>query len=288
MSFHLRQRFVLVFCHQAHHSSYQTSCSVPSAKKLLNFFLEYHNKTRTIPSFLLTILTSAEEKLEISSAQEAYDDVSRGSILELGFLDRLAKSVHSFVTPGQCLDLLNDTSWVLQRMWSSFQDAHEKSKADLGDGARKKRKLDGGSASDERLVSEEETIAVRLAFVFRLVSVVWPSIPLHSVPDDTKKMLRDSVASAEVLILSILKGLKKFGGKSERRGLNTWSWEVIIAAVMRLQYALTSSKALAFKIVRDEKAEARMLKALGSDKTLPELKIEIVGEILNFGIQRLI
>lgn len=202
-----------------------------------------------------------------------------GSILGLAHLDRLAKIIHNFVTPGQCLEVISVSAEILKETWVNFQEAHEKSKADLGDGARKRRKVDSAGAFIDRPPSQEEILAARFAFMCRLVAVIWPAVPVHLVSEDVRAKLREKVHSLRENVISpgIVKGTKNIGGKSERRGLDTWHWEAVVAAVLRLQYMLTSCKTLQVEVVRDEKAEARMLKALGSDEYLPDLKLEIVS-----------
>lgn len=255
----------------------------------LELLLDYHTKTRTIPAHLLHLLAALGENLDIDRARSTYNDVTTGSILGLAHLERLAKSIHNFVTPGQCLEVITITAEILEQTWINFQEAHEKSKADLGDGARKRRKLDASGLFVDDPASQEEILAVRFAFMCRLVSVIWPAVPVHLVAEDVKAKIRESVEHLrENVILSGVKGMKKIGGKSDRRGLDTWHWEVAVAAVLRLQYTLASSKTLPIEIVRDEKAEARMLKVLGSDECLPDLKLEIVSSSLRKPVALLI
>jgi hypothetical protein len=122
-----------------------------------------------------------------------------------------------------------------------------------------------------------ETTAISFAFLCRLISVIWASIPENTVQDDIKTRTRDSVQDFHTaVILPALRGFKNISKENKRKGLDAWSWEVAVTAVLKLQYSLTSSK-LGIEVFQEEKLKSRMAKVLESDESLPELKLEIVG-----------
>ena len=256
----------------------QLSSSSKPAAEFLELGLDYHKKTRTLPAYFSTIIDALEQTADSTDCGNPYNTYAAilgGPIFEASHVEKLRKALRGFVTPGQCLGFLTQTKRTLERAYSqSFQ---RQDIPDVGSSkpSRKRRKLD----SDPAACSPVE--AINFAFVCSIITVVWSSLPVHSLADESRSGVANEVQGVDtsVIIPVLSAGLKRERDEEESAS-RSWSRDIITSSALRMRYALSVCTPLGFQPALDTRTESRMLRLLKSSDVLPELKIEIVNRTL--------
>ena len=200
----------------------------------------------------------------------AYQVASAGPLTSLTFYDELSRVTHNFLTPGQILDTISDVSRHLTNAYDRFLDCEAKQSADRGDGPRKKRKKDTSTLLDR---TEAEYHAVSFALVARTMVVVLRALPLHSVTDDVRaeaeRMILDVHAAAAARVLA--------DGLADAARRESWGWQIVLAAALRLRYGLACAPSLPAQPPLDGELLDTMLSCMCDESLLPEVVVEMVS-----------
>ncbi|THH21561.1 hypothetical protein EW146_g35 [Bondarzewia mesenterica] len=263
-----------------------------SASQLLLLLLSHHAKTRTLPIHigrLLTALTPPFPLAPSSSLRLTYKDFTASPLLDPLHLEKLSKSVHAFLTPGQAHGTALDVFRALQRIWEGFSEAYKTSLANDGTGARKKRRIsDRPSDQQSGQVKDAEPWAISFALAARIVSSVITAVPINSVTADVQEELRAVIGDAldGFLGQAVQMSLDKVdraeeGGES---GTDDWAVQVVGAAALRLKYAIEVAGDL--RVVAQAGGDVgRMVTAVKSAEILPELQIEFFRTLFGQAIE---
>ena len=96
--------------------------------QFLNLLLEYDAKTRSLPSAIAYVSEAFSvhhlERIP-GGPQAAYRVASAGPLTSIPFLDELSRVVHSFLTPGQVLDLIGEVARRLADAYDGFRTYRE-------------------------------------------------------------------------------------------------------------------------------------------------------------------
>jgi len=170
--------------------------------------------------------------------------------------------------------ILSQTRNTLERVYFGTPEQQFTPDAENSDRPRKRRKLD----LEPLLCSPAK--ATSFSLVCRIISIVWVSLPLHSLEDESRLEAANEIrdANARFIIPLLSAGLKGKYDEGERGAYGSWARDIITSSVLRLQYALSACASLNFRPVCDTKMESRMLRLLETPDVLPELKIEIVNK----------
>ncbi|KAH9947654.1 Urb2/Npa2 family-domain-containing protein [Amylocystis lapponica] len=263
-----------------HRSGYLIPSCDSSILTYLGLLLDYHSTIRAIQSFVLHWFDALSvQHLQAVSEQprDAYSSASSGPLLSFPFLDRLSKAMHSFLTPGQVLDIVQA---ILQRWKDAFISFKEQARsvaADHGEGTRKKRKIVASLASGKH--SDPEWAAVTFSLLSKAVVVVLVSLPVHSVLEDVRQEIRLAIREAYSLIVPrALKNTFKVMGSDNRT--ETWHWQVVACAALRAHYGLVTVPRLSLDLRLDDQYISKMLLAAISEETLPEFAVEMLRNVL--------
>jgi len=221
---------------------------------------------------ILDALKRATDGVVSSDLPKTYATVLGGPIFEDSHVDKLRNALRVFITPGQCFGFLVQTKGMLERAANS-EPSSQQSIPDTESTKRpcKRRKLDF-----KHTVSPAK--AVDFVFVCSVITIVWPSLPIHSLADEPRS---EAVTEIQGVNTNVITPLLTAGLKREHEeggsAFRSWSWDVIMSSVLRLQYALSACTAFSIQPTHGAKAESRMFRFLELSDVLPELKIEIVN-----------
>ena len=188
------------------------------------------------------------------------------------YLEKLSTALHGFLTPGQIPELAGHVLTELSSAATSFVGIESRSAADEGERPRKKRKgLQTGSTPP---LADADDLACRVVVLSGIAAVVLGSSPLQTLQDGVRAEVLQTVQSSYTSLQAVItKGLKRL--RREDRA-DSWAWEAVTVAVLRLQYRLSSAPQLHIPIEQDEKALTRMAELLKVETLLPELRVTMV------------
>ncbi|KAF9647481.1 hypothetical protein BDM02DRAFT_3187912 [Thelephora ganbajun] len=253
--------------------------SSKAAAEFLEIGLDHHKKTRILPAYFSTVLDALEQttdNIDCSNPYNTYAAVLGGPIFEESHVEKLRKALKGFVTPGQCLGFLAQTKSTLERAYSKLSRQRDIPDSESSKHSHKRRKLDPESTMCSPVK------AIDFAFVCNVITIVWPSLPIHSLMDESRSEAVNEIQGVNTSVVTpvLSVGLKlerdEEGGSASR----SWSRDIIASSALRLQYALSVCIPLNFQPAYDTKMESRMLSLLESSNVLPELKIEIGRSLL--------
>lgn len=224
---------------------------------------------------ILDVLEQTADSPESGNPRNIYEVVLGGAIFEDSHVEKLRKAVRSFVTPGQCLGFIMQTKATLEQVHS---EPFQQDIPDIGNlkPPRKRRKL------DLEPMKRPSALAVNFAFASSLIAVVWSSLPVHSLADDSRSEAMNEVQGVNESVIAPLlsAGFKRERDKEGGNASRSWSRDIVTSSALRLQYALSVCTPLSFRPAHDTKTQSRMLRLLKSSDVLPELKIEIVSRVI--------
>ncbi|KII93436.1 hypothetical protein PLICRDRAFT_35642 [Plicaturopsis crispa FD-325 SS-3] len=249
-----------------------------AAVKLLSTLIEHHSKTRTLPSYITSLLHSlSPSSLSplIDSPHTAYETASSGPLLSLSHLDRLAKSTYGFMTPGQILATAQSILQELRNAWEGF---HQALNEDSNEGPRKKRKMENGGQNRD---VNAQGLAISFSLSARIVATVLSSLPLQSAPELVRTEVRDLLADAHSVfahqvVSKMFKSIRKDGRD------DIWAPQIVAASALRFRYSLCTPTAISLRIEPkpERKLFVKMLDIVGGDGILPELTLGIYRALL--------
>jgi hypothetical protein len=228
---------------------------------------------------VLDTLEKTTDRTDSSNPYDTYAAVLGGPIFEEFHVEKLKKALRGFVTPGQCLGFLAQTRSALEKVYSGPSGQQSTPRAEGSERSRKRQKLDLDPST--RPPSE----AIRFAFVCKVIAIVWPSLPFHSLTDEFRLEAVNEIQGVGTSVIAPLLSaeLKRKRDVEWGSASRLWSRDVITSSALGLQYALSVCTPLNFRPVHDIKMESRMLRLLESPDVLQELKIEIVNRTLLLG-----
>ncbi len=239
----------------------------------LQLLLEYDSKTRDLPSAIVHV----SEAFSVPHLERipdgplaAYRLASSSPLTSQPFLDKLARAVHNFLTPGQVLETISDVSRSLKDAYECFVERDAGQSADRGGGPRKKRRKSAAQPSND--YSDSEYHAISFALIARNMTVVLRSLPLHSLTHDTRAEAERSVREvyAAVATRALVDGL----GNIDRSG--SQPWQFIVIGALRLHYGLARAPALRLELPLGHELLSDMLKCVSSACVIPEVVVEMV------------
>ncbi|KAF7982078.1 hypothetical protein HWV62_30382 [Athelia sp. TMB] len=246
---------------------------------LLTLLLDYHTKTRTIPTYINTLLSSLSpplQDLSLKTYTEIYASSSSGPLLSRPHLTLLAKHTHTYLTPGQLAPLAQTAFDAISGIWNAFLIANEKTQ-----GKKKKRKID---VAEKKGDADADELAIQLSLTCRIIGTVIPSLPLHSLPNSSRQNVHDNLTSisSELIRPSIAILLAFIKEQSGRRG-DGWAAQVSAAALMRFDYALMGLRPLSLGKHMQRPSVQRMLDFVEAEEASisPELILEILRTLLS-------
>ncbi|KAF8168340.1 Urb2/Npa2 family-domain-containing protein [Crassisporium funariophilum] len=251
-------------------------CPEPSEPHFafLDILLDYHTKTRTMNVFLESIFASLSANVAFSTTvQERYQTTLSSPIMHTLFLSRLSKSMQNFSTPTQCLSVVNLVFDNLKNVWEQYNGVSRQLIPKQVVSSQEKRQTPAVGEG------EPGEFAVIYSSVARLASVILSSLPIQSLPPTTVEEVRGSLFEFRTAFVhhTISKCLKTVKKKSS---VDLWATEVVLAATMRLLYAINISKSLSLAPHHDTKLLGKISDTLDNDDLLPELILELFRTLL--------
>lgn len=224
-------------------------------------------------SMMLDALSKTVDDIDPGDPYGAYTTVIGGPIFEDSHSEKLMKALRGFLTPGQCLGFLEQTKSTLTLICSGSSGGQNTPGAENSERPRKQRKLD----LEPSACSPAK--AIKFALVCSVIAIAWTSLPFHSLVDESRSEAVNGVRGVDMSIITPLlsAGLKRKRDEQGKSIPRSWSRDVVMSSVLRLQYVLSMCASLDYHPTHDTKMGSRMLKFLESSDVLPELKIEIVN-----------
>ena len=221
---------------------------------------------------ILDALEQTTDSIDPSDPYNTYAAALGGPIFEDSHVEKIRKALQAFVTPGQCLGFLAQTKNALERVNSEHSKQQNISDTEGSKRSRKRRKLDPST-------TYSPIKATNFAFVCSAIAIIWPSLPIHSLADESRSEAVNQIRGTDANVITPLlsMGLKRERNEEGGSPSRSWSRDIITSSALRLQYALSTCTAFGFQPAHDIKTESRMLRLLESSDVLPELKIEIVN-----------
>ncbi|KAJ7783538.1 Urb2/Npa2 family-domain-containing protein [Mycena maculata] len=218
----------------------------PSIFSFLELLLEYHVRTRTMHEHVESLFAAlAPPSREIADIRAEYCCSSSSALLHPTHLERLAKSMQKFLTPtqtGQTVKLVLET---LHSLWDQML-----------------------AASDP----ESSRLAPAFSFSATLASVVLTALPFQALPATTLQEVTDSISDmrSNFVPRALTKTLKTI----RKKVADSWGFQVIAAALLRLGYALNAPST--------EKLWTSAEIASQDENLLPELSLELFRMLLKW------
>lgn len=236
-----------------------------------------------------------------------YETVLSSPLVHPTHLNRVIKSIHGFFTTSQILPIARglieslDEAWLQLRGTLPSNDGGDDENAS-GNGSRAHTTSNTPSTNPDA-----KSCAISFSLSVRIACVVLSSLPIHSVPQDTRDELQqlfDGTIHTGLVhkpVLKIFRIVRKskntgtpqddasLGGPSvqAQASVDIWGLQIAASACLRLHYALNTSTAvlhLKLNAHYDMKMTAKMVD-ITSDGTLtllPELRLEIVRSFSSF------
>ncbi|KAI5119926.1 hypothetical protein M0805_000891 [Coniferiporia weirii] len=278
------------------------SSTSPAAQVLLHELLDFHSKTRTIPSYLSCLIDClvsgplSEKKIDKYTVPHLFHrDCASGSLLCLAHLGEVSRAVKAFLTPGQTSDTVQATLLSLGAAWGAYLDSKDaamdiaedqtikglKTK-DHGDRKSKRRKVDDSFSS----MSTTDRSAVSYSLVARVVAVILPSLPFSTLPESTYNIVRSSIGTVwvESLGKAVLTGLDVSSQMSRNK---RWAGQIVTAATLRICHALNMCPSLrSSEFLRQEIVPlSSSIAMIRSEEANPELVVELLRSFFDKDLQ---
>ncbi|KZV77619.1 hypothetical protein PENSPDRAFT_621174 [Peniophora sp. CONT] len=250
-----------------------------SASELLTLCITYHSRARSLPSFLGQIKTVfASLASSEGSIRELYPRVAGSPLLARSFLAGLSKSMQTFVTPGQVLSTAQDVLYSLTPAYETFTNLAAQAAGDSGLGSRKKARKSRAStgAQSHSEAAGVDAAAVSFALLARVAACVLPALPIQTVTPAVQEEVRACIHQADFVKGDLLN--PEMRGDNDRES-NVWAVDIVLAAALRLVYALQAATRLQFPSSQPERNVA-LAKVQHRSDVLPELFLEMSRYLL--------
>ncbi|THH11364.1 hypothetical protein EW145_g684 [Phellinidium pouzarii] len=271
------------------------STSFPSAQALLHNLLDFHSKTRTIPSYLSTLIdclsgcpTSKRIVKKYTEPIRLHRDCASGSLLGLAHLEEVSRAVKGFLTSGQTPEAVQALLEIFNASWSSYSDDHnammdvdENEAMTAVEILRKSENKKSKRRKVETLsipMSARELSAVSYSLVARVIAIVLPSLPFSTLPEPSYAILRSSITEAWMGIRKNA-ALIAFNALPETSVGERWASQIVTASTLRICHALNMCPSLrSLDTMSTETVPsgqtASMIRSAG---TTPELIVELIN-----------
>lgn len=215
-----------------------------AALSLLATLIDFHTRSRTMPTYIQALLESTSNLLD---TRDIYTTTLSSVVVSAAHLDLLAKSTTTYVTPGQVTDTTEQLLGFIQQQWSAYPSS-------IGD-----------MASEDPIVA-----ATAMSVTCRLAATVLTSIPLKTILPDSRAAVVQILQQARSNFLgpALSKALKhlKSGKKSKRsEEANDLGWNILAATLVRFHYTLAMSNiGLSWDVDVGDKISTRMQRVVVS------------------------
>ncbi|KAG6891425.1 hypothetical protein C0992_007204 [Termitomyces sp. T32_za158] len=240
----------------------------------LDVVLAYHNKTRTVNTYiegLLNALSTIDTASLKGSPIEFYQSALSSPLFNATHFQRLSKALQAFLSGSQISALAQVTFGFLKQNWEKFDvedDTEERS-------PKRRKTLNMGSTGLSE--SQRDCSAAVFSLSSHLAMTVFSSLPLHVVTKELREKLR-----------SLLNDIRKFAARVVKKAMKpltrsdqtSWPNSIVSAASLRLWYALDVSGNVTPAPFEDEKLYKRALKASKDEHMLPELLLELLKRLV--------
>ncbi|VDB84507.1 unnamed protein product [Peniophora sp. CBMAI 1063] len=252
------------------------------ALELLTLCISHHSRARSLPNFLghvQDIFTSLASHQ--GSIRGLYQRAASSPLLAQDFTSALAKAVQTFVTPGQVLPIAQDIVTSLERAYETFTALAARTIGDTGVGPRKKARRSHPSTIDSTTLDTtcSDAAAVSFTFLARIAAAVLPILPIHTLTSKVQEDVRTCIQQAE-----FVKELLGTGAQDEHdRRTDTWAADIVLAAALRLSYALQAAPRLQFTALQSAHQRC-IIKVHQRSSILPELFLETTRYLLKTAV----
>lgn len=225
---------------------------------------------------ILDALEQTASSTDSSNPHNTYAAVLGGPVFKESHVEKLRKSLRAYVTPGQCLGFLSQTKSALEQANPIYSRQQDTPGAKASKRPRKRRKLDLESTVCSSIT------AINFAFVCSVIAIVWPSLPIHSLAEESRSEAVKEIRGVNTSVIGPLlsAGLKQEYDEEGGGASRAWPQDITTCSVLRLQYVLSTCPAFGFPSTYYTEMESRMLGLLEASGVLPELKMEIVNRTL--------
>ncbi|KAJ7492845.1 Urb2/Npa2 family-domain-containing protein [Mycena latifolia] len=223
------------------------SAPFPSVFSFLELVLEYHVKTRTIDTHIESLFAALAPHLQdmpTSDIQHQYRCSSSSAFLHSIHLERLAKSTRKFLTSTQTRPTISFILETLEACWNRL------------------------TITDD----ERDSLALTFSSSARLASVILTALPLQALPATTLSEV--DVLITEIKSKFLPRALSKTLKTIRKNVADSWGWQVIAAAILRLEYALDTPYA--------DKLWSKIETTSEDGHLLPELRLELYRIVLKW------
>ncbi|KAK7064414.1 Urb2 domain-containing protein [Favolaschia claudopus] len=225
---------------------------IPASPSLLHFLellLEYHIKARTMHTHIESLFAAMAthcQRLHSSDIQHQYQWMFSSSVLHPTHLGWLVNATRKFLTPSQTGQIAKFVSETLRTCWDQFSGT-----TDL-----------------------ESCNCLTLTFCSsaQLASAILTALPLHTILDLTLREVQDSIDEIKATFLPSV--LAKVLKTIRKNPADMWMWQVMAAAILRLQYALNTPYS--------DKLWSKVESASREAHLLPELHLELFRMLLRW------
>lgn len=224
----------------------------------------------------------------------AHRECTSGVLLSLKHMEGLARSIRSFLTPGQTQEAADSALTALQNAWTTLLDSRAAREHTMdvdvevqknSEGRKKKRrKTDPEVMSTSESLTSTERAALAYSLIARTIAVILPSLPFTSLSDTARLTVKTSISNA----------WSGYMTKTSQDAFNPsslpeecWDAQCIFAATLRIRHALlTSPELCSLDMLTGPVAMPGKTNAIvNSPETVPELVVELV-RVLGLDLDR--
>lgn len=242
----------------------------------MDFILEYHSKTRTLPAYIDMLLSSIHTFISSNSdasRQKIYDVTSKSAPMSQTHLSLLSSRIRTLITPSQAHALAQSIVQNLNDTWAS-----------------------GDEPMEEDTMTDVRPLGINWKFDTHICPTIWAvvisSIPVHIASPSAQDEIRTTIRSAYDTIAYSTGALLKQIDDSQKRALQArgqsiavdqdtdehWLMMVTLTAMFKLLYRILGAlpNGTSFRKFGTE-TRMRMLEVANAQGTLSELRVEIVS-----------
>lgn len=234
--------------HLVSRSSDSTPDEHDAGWSLLAVLIDFHTRSRTLPTYFQALLDSTIRLLKTS---DLYTSTLSSVVVSTAHLELLAKSTTTYLTSGQVTDTTEQLLTFLQQQWNAYPST-------------------GEIASEDPIVA-----ATAISVTCRLAATVLTSLPLKNILPDSRAAIVQMLqqARSDFLGPALSKALKHItpGKKSKRsEEANDAGWNIVTAALVRFHYTLAMSTiGLTWEVDVGDKISTRMRRVVVASKGQP-------------------
>ena len=197
-------------------------------------------------------------------------------------LERLGRTIGTFLTPGQTLRCVEMIFETINDSWKAFSNSLK----GIGDLKENAMAVDSGFESQTQDV---KALAVSLSLQVYLILFVLTNLPMQHLTEESAMSVRCLVSNfreqtVRKALLKILRVKRLLPGKGKKRresvvARDGWETQIVATAMLRVEYALSVAKITTqdsmMKVI--EQAKGVINTTGGSGELIAELELEIVS-----------